>query len=162
MPHDKYGFDTSDDSDSLAGYWSWSTAILLVGFSSILLFFPRLLVFLAELGRSKGDTALTPLESFLSVQFGLFMIAVAIAIVLNIPGASAPVPTEPRGANHALILPISSAAVLSSLLAYNAGQTRQIGPLSDVVFFISGTIGVFGLWTASVHIIFCLLRLTRF
>lgn len=135
-----------------------------VGFASILILFPRLLVFLAEVGRSKPDTALTPLESFLALHFGIFLISVSTSIVLNTQAANAPVPSQTPGINHALLVPISCGSVLSAFLAYNAHKigtacdsscatrlaySHITGPLSDIVFFITGLIGVFGLWTVS-------------
>lgn len=49
-----------------------------------LLFFPRFLLFLASTGELERRTALTPLESFFSLQTGVLLVAVAIALILNV------------------------------------------------------------------------------
>lgn len=47
--------------------------------SSVLILFPRILLFAAEEGQQ-----MTPLESFVCLHFGLFLFAVAAAIVFNV------------------------------------------------------------------------------
>lgn len=49
-----------------------------------LLFFPRLLLFLASTGEFERRTALTPLESFFSLQTGILLVALAFALILNV------------------------------------------------------------------------------
>lgn len=53
--------------------------------SLCLILSPRLLLFVSETASStERRTALTPLESFLALQFGIFLLALSAALVLNV------------------------------------------------------------------------------
>jgi len=53
--------------------------------SLCLILSPRLLLFVSETASStERRTALTPLESFLSLQFGIFLFSLSLALALNV------------------------------------------------------------------------------
>ncbi|TFK42528.1 hypothetical protein BDQ12DRAFT_676361 [Crucibulum laeve] len=57
----------------------------LVVLASCLTLFPRLLLFISETAATQDRrTALTPLESFLALHFGIFLSALALTLVLNV------------------------------------------------------------------------------
>jgi len=64
--------------------WSCFSAGLLVLLASALILTPRLLLFLSQTGTSQQRTALTSLEAFLAVHFGVYLVAVAVALILNV------------------------------------------------------------------------------
>jgi hypothetical protein len=67
-----------------------------------------------------------------------------------IHSSQAPSPKPPVPSNevpsHPLLTPLTVATNISAFLAWN---TKDVGALSSIVFFISMTIGLWGLWTAS-------------
>jgi len=63
--------------------WSCFTAGLLALFASALIFWPRSLLFLS-LSTGEERSALTSLETFLALQFGVYLASVALALVLNV------------------------------------------------------------------------------
>ncbi|KAJ7046851.1 hypothetical protein C8F04DRAFT_1061952 [Mycena alexandri] len=133
--------------DGVSTFWAWSAASLLVLFSLVLCVSPRLLLFLSEPTPEKR-TVLTPLEGFLAVHASIWMSAVAVSLVLNIPSIP-PVDALPRHQqvtpNHPLLIPLSVAASLSAFLAYN---TKSVGSLASIVFVGSSIIGLSGTWAA--------------
>ena len=64
--------------------WSCLSAGLLVLLATVLVLSPRLLLFLSQTGISQQRTALTSLEAFLAVHFGVYLVAVALALILNV------------------------------------------------------------------------------
>lgn len=128
--------------------WSWMAASMLLISASLLTLFPRLLLFMSETMReSKQPSVLTPLESFLALHLGIWLAAVAVALVLNIPPTPATdLPEEKNVATmyHPLLGPITVAANITAFLSYN---TRNVGTLSWLVFVGSAVIGLWGLWT---------------
>jgi len=125
------------DSNSLA-IWSWLSAALLAVLAATLTLSPRFLLFLSE-----SSLTLTPLEAFLALHFGIFLTALALSLVLNVPSPKPPVPSD-EVPSHPLLTPLTFAANLSAFLAWN---TNNVGTLASIVFFISITIGLWGLWT---------------
>ncbi|KAF8163352.1 hypothetical protein B0H34DRAFT_795071 [Crassisporium funariophilum] len=131
----------SDNYNSLA-VWSWLAAALLASQAAVLALAPRLLLFLAA---DSSHRTLTPLESFLALHFALFLAALALALLLNVPSDNLTVSaadTQPSP-SHPLLAPLTIAANLSALLAWN---THDVGPLATVFFCSSLTIGLWGLW----------------
>jgi len=126
------------NSNSLA-IWSWLSAALLTILAATLTLSPRLLLFLSE-----SRTTLTSLEAFLALHFGIFLAALAFTLVLNVPSPKPPLPSDAEVPSHPLLTPLTIAANISAFLAWN---TRDVGALASIVFFISMTIGVWGLWT---------------
>jgi hypothetical protein len=63
--------------------WACATAGLLVVLASALVLSPRLLLFLSQTG-TQQRTALTALEAFLAIHFGVYLVAVAVALILNV------------------------------------------------------------------------------
>ncbi|KAG6917976.1 hypothetical protein DXG01_017160 [Tephrocybe rancida] len=104
-----------------------------------------LLLFLSETtSSSERRIALTPLEAFLAKHFGIWLVAIAIAVVLNIPSTPRldelqrqSTPTNP------LLVPLTVAANLTALLSYN---TKDVGALASIVFVGSLVIALWGLW----------------
>jgi hypothetical protein len=64
--------------------WACGSAGLLVLLASALLLSPRLLLFLSQTGTSPQRAALTGLEAFLAIHFGVYLVAVAVALILNV------------------------------------------------------------------------------
>ncbi|KAF8798073.1 hypothetical protein BYT27DRAFT_7228669 [Phlegmacium glaucopus] len=125
-------------TDNSLAIWSWLSAGLLAILSAILTLSPRLLLFLSE-----SAISLTPLEAFLALHFGIVLATLALTLVLNVPSPKPPV-DERAAPSHPLLSPLTIAANLSAFFAWN---TRNVGALASIVFFISITIGLWGLWT---------------
>jgi hypothetical protein len=129
--------------ESATASWAWATSIILLAWSSVLIFLPRLLLFAVE----QSQEHLTPLESFLALHFGLFLAFSAVGLVINIPSNS----TDPESslapdndlATHPLILPITSFSLLSAFLSYN---TTNAGNLPKLYSACTGLAGIWGLW----------------
>jgi len=135
--------------DGVSAYWAWTTASLLTVISLILSVSPRLLLFLSETanGPEEKRTVLTPLESFLAVHTSIWLSAVAISLVLNIPSVP-PLDVVPRHqqiTRHPLLIPLAVAGTLSAFLAYN---TKSVGSLASIVCVGSSIIGLWGTWAA--------------
>ncbi|KAJ7235451.1 hypothetical protein B0H12DRAFT_1141556 [Mycena haematopus] len=134
--------------DGVSTYWAWSTASLLTLISLILSVSPRLLLFLSETvnGPDEKRAVLTPLESFLAVHTSIWLSAVAISLVLNIPSV-APIDVVVRHqiTRHPLLIPLAVAGTLSAFLAYN---TKSVGSLAPIVCVGSSIIGLWGTWAA--------------
>jgi len=126
-------------SSSLA-VWSALAATLLAVQAVLLAAVPRLLLFL-----SNSDThSLSPLESFLAQHFAIYLVAIALALLLNIPSPPSPIPsTQENSQTQPLLYPLTIAAILSAFLAWN---NNDIGSLSSIFFFFSLIIGIWGLW----------------
>jgi len=102
--------DTEDDTDNqelgkdyTISVWAWTSTTLFVGLawtetniclilnnrffllSFCLILSPRLLLFVSETASStERRTSLTPLESFLALHLGIFLLALSAALVLNV------------------------------------------------------------------------------
>jgi len=126
--------------DGTIGLWAWTSATFFLVFSTTLILFPRFLLFLAE--PSGGRNVLSALESFLAVQLGIVMSAVAFTLVVTIPDTS---PTSfQRDVNtHPLLMPVTSTSLLLAFLSYNKSG---VGSLGSFVFLGSTVVGLFGLW----------------
>ncbi|KAF8238961.1 hypothetical protein L208DRAFT_1239737 [Tricholoma matsutake] len=130
--------------------WCWAGASLLLLAASFLTLFPRLLLFVSETESISEHrrSALTPLESFLALHFGIWLGAIAIALILDasgIPLSSSEVSDNQRSSSyHPLLWPLSVAASVTAFLSYN---TRNVGTLSWMAFVGSTIIGVWGFWT---------------
>lgn len=141
--------------------WACSAAGLLVVLASTLILSPRLLLFLAQTQR----TALTSLEAFLAIHFGVYLVAVAIALILNVGGKkyllavpllmcllqtpdATPIALSERDneRSHPLLVPVTTA---SNLLAFISWNTKDVGALATVTFVINAVVGIWGLWTVS-------------
>lgn len=121
---------------------------------------PRLLLFISDTG---PRTILTPLESFLALHLGIWLFAIALALVFNVspiinsleplssslfaqfPCSPQPVPLTqpPSQPQQPLLGPVTLAASLSAFLAWN---TKSVGALASVVFVGSLIIGLWGVW----------------
>ncbi|KAF8077892.1 hypothetical protein FPV67DRAFT_18670 [Lyophyllum atratum] len=137
--------DSINSSSNVIAVWTWVVAGLLLTLASCLTVFPSLLLFISETtATTVRRTALTPLESFLAVHFGIWLTAIAVALILNVP--SSPTLQELQVSatpTHPLIGSISVAAIVTAFMSYN---TRNVGPLASIVFVGSATIGLWGLW----------------
>ena len=66
---------------------------------------------------------------------------------LQVPSPKPPIPSQADEVpSHPLLTPLTVATNISAFLAWN---TKDVGALSSIVFSISMTIGLWGLWTAS-------------
>ncbi|KAL1747529.1 hypothetical protein HDZ31DRAFT_80374 [Schizophyllum fasciatum] len=137
--------DGMNTPDGAVSTWSWVAAGLFSLLACILTLSPRLLLFLSEVV-AEDDTrrALTPLESFLALHFGIWLAALSVSVLLNIP-SSDPIPSrEPNTNYHPLLAPVAVAGDLSAFLAWN---TKSVGSLATLFSFLEGLIGLWGTWT---------------
>jgi len=134
--------EESNPKESATASWAWATSTILLAWSSVLVFLPRLLLF--GVGQSQH---LTPLESFLALHFGLFMAFLAVGLVTNIPSNSTDSGSSPihdnGSAAHPLIVPITCFSLLSAFLSYN---TTNAGNLPKFYSAWTGLVGIWGLW----------------
>ncbi|KAJ8594144.1 hypothetical protein M405DRAFT_809582 [Rhizopogon salebrosus TDB-379] len=126
--------------DGTISLWAWTSAIFFLVFSTTLVLFPRFLLFLAE--PSGGRSVLSALESFLAVQFGVMMSAVAFTLVVTIPDAS-PTDFQQNVNTHPLLIPVTSTSLILAFLSYNKSG---VGSLGNFIFLGSAFVGLFGLW----------------
>lgn len=63
--------------------WSYFTASILALLASALILFPRLLLFLSQSSAAERGT-LTSLEAFLTLHFGIYLVVIAAALILNV------------------------------------------------------------------------------
>jgi len=134
-----------DDADGTITAWSLVTFALLLVLAGLFIISPRLLIFMT--GESR--TLLTTLEAFLAFQFGILLFAVSLGVLVNAPSGAfyALHSTEDphrHQCSHPLLTLMTGASLIMSLSAYN---TRGIGMLSTVFSIITGTVGLWGLWT---------------
>ncbi|KAJ8078905.1 hypothetical protein PM082_013189 [Marasmius tenuissimus] len=143
--------DTQQDAstptlDSTLSLWSWISAISIFVLAALLTMFPQFLLFISQtVPASSNDyrASLTPLESFLATHFGLWLVALAASLVLNIPHASPPVTRRVTEPEHPLLMPFTFASLLSAFLSYN---TNSVGALAFFYFLLTGVMGLWGLW----------------
>ncbi|KAI5834640.1 hypothetical protein K523DRAFT_293307 [Schizophyllum commune Tattone D] len=137
--------DSLNTPDSAVSTWSWVAAGLFSFLAFILTFSPRLLLFLSEVvAEDDSRRALTPLESFLALHFGIWLAATSVAVLLNIP-SNDPIPSrEPNTNYHPLLAPVAIAGDLTAFLAWN---TKSVGSLATLFSFVEGLIGLWGTWT---------------
>ncbi|KAJ7063366.1 hypothetical protein C8F01DRAFT_1022889, partial [Mycena amicta] len=129
--------------DVVSAYWAWSTAALLALISISLSISPRVLLLLT----SESRTELTVIEVFLALHGSIWLFAVAVSLVLNVPSASPAdllvrQTTPPR---HPLLIPLTVASCTSAFLAYN---TVSVGSLGVIVSCGSAIIGIWGAWAS--------------
>ncbi|CAA7271652.1 unnamed protein product [Cyclocybe aegerita] len=133
---------TSINDNSLA-IWSALAAALLAALAVPLTLFPRLLLLLSD-DATEPRTSLTHLEAFLALHFGLFLAALALALLLNVPSPKAPLPmSEDSKPTQPLLVPLTIVANVSAFLAWN---DKNVGALASVVFVVDFVIGIWGLW----------------
>ncbi|TFL07473.1 hypothetical protein BDV98DRAFT_539219 [Pterulicium gracile] len=137
------GPEHTEPEDHTLLYWSYASASILAGFSVVLAIFPRMLVVLAH-SASETGTSLTPLESFLGLHFGIWLAAIGISLLLNVPSLSPIPPSASHSSTHPLMITITVTSLLSSLLAYNNKDVQALSSLFSLGFFV---IGVWGLWS---------------
>ncbi|KAF9052888.1 hypothetical protein BJ165DRAFT_1523640 [Panaeolus papilionaceus] len=127
-------------SDNSLSIWSWISASLISIFAFILTTFPSFLQFIAGSANS-----LTALEEFLALHFGLFLVAIALTLILNVPSPKEPIPScEDALPSHPILVPLTTVSCFSALFAWN---NDKVGGLATMVFAISFIIGVWGMWT---------------
>ncbi|KAH9843047.1 uncharacterized protein C8Q71DRAFT_233212 [Rhodofomes roseus] len=135
---------TTRDAESVV-YWAYTAAGVLVAASTPLLMFPRFLLFLASTGELERRTTLTPLESFFCLQTGILLLAIAVALVLNVP-SSAALPSYSSGqgsVGHPLLGPLSTACAFISVISYN---TKSVGSLGLLVSMGTALVCLWGFW----------------
>ncbi|OBZ75795.1 hypothetical protein A0H81_04325 [Grifola frondosa] len=116
---------TPPKDDQVVTVWAWVSSILLLTLEWI------------------GEPT-TPLEAFLALHTGILLIAIALAIVFNVPSAPVTTPsTDQVAQGHPLLAPLSGACILIAFLSYN---TTSVGSLAFLLFLGSATVGLWGLW----------------
>ncbi|KII88430.1 hypothetical protein PLICRDRAFT_92169 [Plicaturopsis crispa FD-325 SS-3] len=135
--------EVDSPKDGVISLWAWTSTSLILLLASTLILFPRVLLFATA--ESERRTQLSSLERFLALHFGIFLIAIALTLLLNIPSPLPPVPARQIRAapSHPLLGPLSGACVLSAFVSYN---TTTVGSLSYLLFTGCAVIGVWGLW----------------
>jgi len=122
--------------DSTQQLWALTVAGILAFLSLPLLFFPRFLLFLSS---TVEPAVLTPLESFLCNQLGVLVLGLAAGAVVSSPD----IPDLSSGTSNPLLAPVSIAAAISSLVAWNADGVGSLGTFMSVG---NGIIGAWGFW----------------
>jgi len=138
--------DDAARRDYTISIWAWTSATLLFLLALCLILSPRLLLFVSETASNTDRrTALTPLESFLALQFGILLSALSMALIFNIPSTSPEAPNKHALAtpNHPLLVPVGFACILTAFLSYN---TSTVGPLAFIFFLGSTVISLWSLW----------------
>ncbi|KAJ3732235.1 hypothetical protein DFJ43DRAFT_997313 [Lentinula guzmanii] len=142
IPNDEGNEETQDlpevEKNEAISAWTMMAASLLTVLAAIFSLFPQLLLFLS----TDTPSALTSLERFLSLHFGIWLFTIAVALVLNIPSTS-PLPLGLSQPDHPLLKPFSFACLLSSFISYN---TRSVGSLATIHCFLTAIVGLWGLW----------------
>jgi len=136
-----------NDVDYTISVWAWTSTALFLLLSLCLILSPRLLLFVSETASStERRTTLTPLESFLSLQFGIFLFSLSLALALNIPSV-APINMAPHEhhahPNHPLLIPVGLASALTAFISYNS---TKVGPLASIFFLVSSVIAIWSFW----------------
>jgi len=126
------------EKDEAITAWTLMAASLLTLLAAILCLFPQLLLFLS----TDTPSALTALERFLSIHFGIWLFTIAVAMLLNLPSSS-PLPLGITPASHPLLKPFTFACLLSSFLSYN---TSSVGTLATIHCVLTGIVSLWGLW----------------
>jgi len=139
-PEDQTGELSEVENNDAVSTWTLMAAFMLTVLAAILCLFPQLLLFLS----TDTPSALTSLERFLSVHFGIWLFTIAVAMLLNIP-SSTPLPLGIGATQigHPLLKPFTFACLASSFLSYN---THLVGALATIHCVITGIIGLWGLW----------------
>ncbi|KAL5532720.1 hypothetical protein ACEPAF_4494 [Sanghuangporus sanghuang] len=136
----------NESRNSSVTVWAWVSAALLSLAASILLFFPRFLLFVS-FSTEFSERVLTPLEGYLALHFSFFLFSLAICLVLynQIPSDDE-VEKQTRRRDtlgHPLLGPLTGACLISSFISYN---TNSVGALPFGVSILTGIIGLWGLW----------------
>ncbi|EIN07300.1 hypothetical protein PUNSTDRAFT_121454 [Punctularia strigosozonata HHB-11173 SS5] len=129
--------------DSAISVWALAGAVAFASAAATLILFPRFLLFAAETSADVRNV-LTPLEAFLALHSGIFLLALSLALILNIPSSSPILPRQdPTEPQHPLLVPLTVGCALSSWASYYA---KDVGPLALVVCITTSTLCLWGLW----------------
>ncbi|KZT42026.1 hypothetical protein SISSUDRAFT_141923 [Sistotremastrum suecicum HHB10207 ss-3] len=139
---EKLAKEVSNASD--VAVWAMSSASILFLSAVFLFASPRLLLFLSSSSSAEHRDALTPLESFLSIQLGLLLLAVSVCLIIAIPSGE-PISRVQEGRGHPLLYPLTASCGISAIVSYNADSSKT-GGLGVVVFLISSVIALWGFW----------------
>lgn len=123
--------------------WAYGATAILVILAMPMMFFPSFLLYVSENSFERRN-ALTPLESFLSVNSGILLATYGLALLFNVPaGTHIPLPAQAKQ-THPLLMPLTISCSIIALSAYN---TTSVGSLAVLVFFGSVIIAAWGIWT---------------
>ncbi|KAF7323034.1 hypothetical protein HMN09_00083300 [Mycena chlorophos] len=127
--------------DPVSAYWAWSTAALLGALSAVFFAFPRFILLLS----GEQRTELTSIESFFARHGSIWLFAVAVGLVLNVPHSSPAdiLLSQKEETRHPLLIPLTVASSTCAFLAYN---DSSVGSLSTIVAGGSAVIGIWGAW----------------
>ncbi|KAL4251722.1 hypothetical protein ABKN59_004488 [Abortiporus biennis] len=134
---------TIDETDQTITWWAYGSTALLLCLAIPMILFPRLLLFASETSADRRNT-LTNLEAFLSLNGGIILVALATALLFNIPSQPELQTTQEPPSGHPLLLPLTSACTIIAFLNYNTMSASSLGLL---VFLGSAFIGGWGIWT---------------
>jgi len=139
--------DLPDDTvgrDYTISTWAWTSSTIFILLALCLIAAPRLLLFVSETASyTDRRTTLTPLESFLAIQFGILLSALSIALIFNIPSTSPAPDQRCTSPNHPLLIPVGFACALTALVSYN---TSGVGPLASIFCLGSSIIALWSFW----------------
>ncbi|KIY72200.1 hypothetical protein CYLTODRAFT_418179 [Cylindrobasidium torrendii FP15055 ss-10] len=140
---EEHGSESSEIDDALSS-WTWTAASMLFSTSLLLLIAPRVLLFFSESNVAGEERlALTALESFLISHCGVWMFALSVSLVTNLPQSPLPHQLRPQSSTHPLLLPFTVASAVSSLMAYN---TSNLGSVTTVTWMGTSVVAIWGGW----------------
>ncbi|KAI0340087.1 hypothetical protein BDW22DRAFT_1360599 [Trametopsis cervina] len=140
-PGGRLNLDTNEEQS--VTLWAYTATAILLALATPMIFFPSFLLYLSESSFERRNV-LTPLESYLSVNSGILLATIALALLFNAPaGVGFHLPSKANQA-HPLLMPLTIAFSIISLSSYN---TTSIGALAFLVFLGSAVIAGWGWWT---------------
>ncbi|KAF5373649.1 hypothetical protein D9758_000604 [Tetrapyrgos nigripes] len=141
VPQQEDGDHSTTYEDHSIPLWALTSSCCFALLSVVLVFFPRLLLFISETPTTESRPTLTPLETFLATHFGIWLTALAISLLLTVPSSS-PLHT-PDTSTHPLLITTTMTSLLAAFVSYN---TSSVGALASLYCIVSGIIGLWGLW----------------
>ncbi|KAI0093686.1 hypothetical protein BDY19DRAFT_902436 [Irpex rosettiformis] len=122
--------------------WAYAATVILLLLAIPMIFFPNFLLYISE-SSSERRNALTPLELYLSLNSGIVLATLAIALLFNAPAGIAVQLPSANNASHPLLTSTTLATSIIALLSYN---TTSVGALAFFVFLGSAIIAAWGWW----------------
>ncbi|KAJ3552984.1 hypothetical protein NM688_g3863 [Phlebia brevispora] len=131
------------NQEQAVALWAYVTTALLMIIAIPMIFFPSVLLYIAETNEDRRNT-LTPLEAFLALHSGILLVAFAMGLLFNVPASSSIQVSESSPQPHPLLVPLTTSCALIAFISYN---TTSVGHLATLVFLGSATVAIWGIWT---------------
>ncbi|KAI0683700.1 hypothetical protein BC835DRAFT_1394303 [Cytidiella melzeri] len=140
-PGGRLNLDTQQEAS--VTLWAYAATVILLVLATPMIMFPNFLLYISESSAERRN-ALTPLESYLSVNSGILLATLGLALLFNAPaGLGIQLPSTGKQA-HPLLMPLTLSCSVIGLLSYN---TTSVGALAFIVFLGSSVIAAWGWWT---------------